>query len=135
MLHLSRSAYAAMIAHAYDCLPEEACGLMAGTWGGTDAPRYYPLRNAAASARYYEPDSVELMRAAREAEDAGHDFAGMMHTHTHTDAYPSPTDVEKAADPGLHYVIVSLKYEAPVLRSYRIADGRITEEPVVLTDG
>src|SRR5690348_10045060 len=99
MLVLSRSAHRAMLAHAYDCLPEEACGLMAGEWGGSDGVRYYPCRNAAASARYYEPDAVEWMRAARAAEHDGHDMAGVMHTHTHTDAYPSPTDVAKAVDP------------------------------------
>ena len=53
----------------------------------------------------------------------GLDIVGVMHSHTHTDAYPSPTDVRQAVDPAWHYVIVSLKYEAPVLRSYRIVDG------------
>ena len=55
-----------------------------------------------------------------------------MHSHTHTDAYPSPTDVAQAPDPDWHYVIVSLKQESPVLRSYRIVDGEITEEQVAL---
>ena len=57
-----------------------------------------------------------------------------MHSHTHTEAYPSPTDVAQAPDPSWHYVIVSLKQEAPVLRSYRIVDGEIAEEPVVVED-
>ena len=67
-----------------------------------------------------------------EADAAGLELAGVMHSHTHTDAYPSPTDVAQAPDPAWHYVIVSLKYDAPVLRSYRIVEGNITEEPVVL---
>ena len=50
-----------------------------------------------------------------------------MHSHTHTDAYPSPTDVAQAPDPGWHYVIVSLRDPEPVVRSYRIVDGNITE--------
>ena len=58
-----------------------------------------------------------------------------MHSHTHTEAYPSPTDVTQAPDPAWHYVIVSLKWEAPVLRSYRIVDGEIAEEPVALGVG
>jgi proteasome lid subunit RPN8/RPN11 len=53
-----------------------------------------------------------------------------MHSHTHTEAYPSPTDVGQAPDPSWHYVIVSLKRESPVLRSYRIVDGEIAEEAV-----
>ncbi len=54
----------------------------------------------------------------------------MVHSHTHTEPYPSPTDVAQAPDPAWHYVIVSLRAEAPVLRSYRIVDGTIAEEPV-----
>src|SRR3546814_19430715 len=57
---------------------------------------------------------------------------GVVHSHTHTDAYPSPTDVAQAPDPDWHYVIVSLRDEAPVLRSYRIVDGTIIEEPVAI---
>ena len=44
------------------------------------------------------------------------------------------TDVQQAPDPSWHYVIVSLRQDAPVLRSYRIADGEIGEEVVSLTD-
>ncbi len=54
----------------------------------------------------------------------------MFHSHTHTDAYPSPTDVAQAPDPGWHYVLVSLRDTHPVVRCYRIVEGRITEEPV-----
>ena len=57
---------------------------------------------------------------------------GVWHSHTHTDAWPSPTDVAQAPDPAWHYVLVSLRDTHPVLRSYRIQDGRIEEEPVAL---
>ena len=60
-------------------------------------------------------------------------IVGVVHSHTHTDAYPSPTDVAHAPDPSWHYVIVSLRDEAPVLRSYRIVDGQVTEEQVEVT--
>jgi proteasome lid subunit RPN8/RPN11 len=133
MLRLSRLAHAQMIGHAYDCLPEEACGLMAGDYGGERAPRFYPCRNAEASSRIYTVDTKDHLRAERDAEDHGLDIVGVMHSHTHTNAYPSPTDVAQAVDPSWHYVIVSLKDEAPVLRSYRIVDGEIHEEPVTVT--
>lgn len=134
MLRLSDHAYAAMIGHAYDCLPEEACGLLAGEYAGTAAPRFYPCRNAEASSRIYTVDTRDHLRAERDAEDHGGDIVGVMHSHTHTDAYPSPTDVAQAVDPSWHYVIVSLKDDAPVLRSYRIVDGTIREEPVAVVD-
>jgi proteasome lid subunit RPN8/RPN11 len=132
MLELSRAAYEAMIAHAYDCLPEEACGLMGGEYGGSAAPRFWACRNTAASAKLYTVDTRDMLRADREAEDDGMEIVGVMHSHTHTDAYPSPTDIGQAVDPTWHYVIVSLKYDDPVLRSYRIADGAVTEEPVTV---
>ena len=134
MLRLSNAAYAQMIGHAYDCVPEEACGLMAGEYGGSTAPRFYPCRNAEASSRIYTVDTKDHLRAERDAEDHGMDIVGVMHSHTHTNAYPSHTDVAQAVDPNWHYVIVSLKDDAPVLRSYRMVDGEIHEEPVGLQD-
>ena len=132
MLRLSRTAYLQMIGHAYDCLPDEACGLMAGDYAGEWAPLFYPCRNEAESSKLYTVDTKDHLRAGRDAEERGLDLVGVMHSHTHTDAFPSPTDVATAVDPTWHYVIVSLKYDAPVLRSYRIAHGNIEEESVVL---
>jgi proteasome lid subunit RPN8/RPN11 len=135
MLRLTETAYLQMVGHAYDCLPEEACGLLAGEYGLTRAPLFFPCRNEAASSKLYTVDTKDYLRAERAAEDAGHDIVGVMHSHTHTDAYPSPTDVAQAPDPAWHYVIVSLKDEAPVLRSYRIVDETISEEQVVVDRG
>jgi proteasome lid subunit RPN8/RPN11 len=92
----------------------------------------YPARNAAASARLYVVEPLDLLRADREAEAAGLSLIGVWHSHTHTDAYPSPTDVEQAPDPSWHYVLVSLRDTEPVLRSYRIVGPDITEEDVLL---
>jgi proteasome lid subunit RPN8/RPN11 len=73
------------------------------------------------------------LRADRDADDSGWQILGVMHSHTHTEAYPSPTDVAQAPDPDWHYVIVSLRDDAPSLRSYRIVDEIISEEQVGLT--
>jgi proteasome lid subunit RPN8/RPN11 len=124
-----------MVGHAYDGLPDEACGLLAGEPGADQASRFYPCRNAAESSRVYTVDPRDHLRADRDAEDRGLEIIGVMHSHTHTEAYPSPTDVTQAPDPEWHYVIVSLKREAAVLRSYRIVDGGISEEAVSLDDG
>jgi [CysO sulfur-carrier protein]-S-L-cysteine hydrolase len=137
MLRLSRQSYLAMIGHAYDGLPDEACGLLGGRAGVGAVPDgrvdlFYPCRNLAASSRVYTVDGRDHLRADRDAEDRGLEILGVVHSHTHTEAYPSPTDVAQAPDPSWHYVIVSLKREAPVLRSYRIVDGVIAEEPVAL---
>ena len=99
---------------------------------GTRPPISSPPRNAAASALVYEIDPKEMLGVDRSAQALGADIMGVFHSHTHTDAYPSPTDVAQALDPGWHYVLVSLRDTHPVVRSYRIVDGTITEEPVVV---
>jgi proteasome lid subunit RPN8/RPN11 len=131
-LTITRTVWAEMVGHAYDGLPDEACGLLGGDQASGQAQVFYPCRNAAASSRVYTVDPKDHLAADRDAEDRGIELIGVMHSHTHTEAYPSPTDVAQAPDPSWHYIIVSLKGEAPVLRSYRIVDGSIVEEAVGL---
>lgn len=136
MLRVARDAYLEMLAHAYDGLPDEACGLLVGTEDGdgvASVPQFVPCRNLAASAQVYTLDPRDHLRADREAQAAGREIVGVVHSHTHTDPYPSPTDVAQAPDPSWHYVIISLRDTEPMLRSYRIVEGAIAEEPVVLT--
>jgi proteasome lid subunit RPN8/RPN11 len=131
-LRLSPDVYKTMVGWCYDGLPDEACGLIATAPGGDKAVVVYPTRNAAASSRIYEVDPRELLKADRDAEERGLQLAGVFHSHTHTEAYPSPTDVAQAPDPDWHYLLVSLRDMVPVVRSYRIVDGNIAEEPLVL---
>ncbi|MGH9229055.1 MAG: M67 family metallopeptidase [Acidimicrobiales bacterium] len=131
-LTLTEAVWRQMVGHAYDGLPEEACGLLGGDPETGRVGVFYPCRNAAASSRVYTVDPGDHLRADRDAEGRGLEIVGVMHSHTHTEAFPSPTDVAQAPDPSWHYVIVSLKREAAVLRSYRIVDGAISEEEVGL---
>jgi len=132
VLQLAHAAWVELVAHAYDGLPDEACGLLAGPPGTDSATVFYPCRNAAASSRVYTIDPGDHLRADRDADERGLEINGVVHSHTHTDAYPSPTDLEQAPVPTWHYVIVSLRQDAPVTRSYRIVDGTCTEEPIAL---
>ena len=129
MLVLAQALWDRMVAHCLDGLPFEACGLLAGT--GEEVREVYPARNAARSARVYTVEPVDLLRADRAAEAAGLSLLGVWHSHTHTPAFPSPTDVAQAPDPEWHYVLVSLSDVEPVVRSYRIVDGLVREEPVI----
>lgn len=137
MLEIPASIHAEMIGHAILGLPDEACGLFAGAFGGDRVERFYPMANAAKSSQIYELEGREMMAVERTADDAGLAVMGVMHSHTHTTNYPSPTDVADAArfDPfgAWRFIIVSLKHADPSLRSFRILDGTITEEPVTLT--
>jgi proteasome lid subunit RPN8/RPN11 len=134
MLELPVAIHTEMVAHAVRGLPDEACGLFAARPGSTRVVRFFAMTNAAASSQIYRLDGKEFLEVEAEADAAGLELIGVMHSHTHTSAYPSPTDVRDAemADPfGMwHFVIVSLKHPEPALRSFRIDDGTVTEESV-----
>jgi len=126
VLAIPNRAYAEMIGHAYDSYPLEACGLLVGRADRVE--RFVASTNEAQSARIYAIPAKELLWAERAAEGDGLEIIGVFHSHTHSEPYPSPTDVDQAPDPGWHYAIVSLKREAPETRSFRIVDGTISEE-------
>ena len=126
-LHVTPEVYDAMAALALVEYPLEACGLMAGEPGSNVITRFFPCRNIDQSARIYTIDPKDHLRAERTAEDAGLEIRGVMHSHTHTEAYPSPTDVAAAPDPDWHYLIVTLKRVKPEMRTYRIQAGVIAE--------
>jgi proteasome lid subunit RPN8/RPN11 len=132
MLRLPNEICLQVVGHCITGLPDEACGLLAGDPRTGEVTACYPTRNAAASARLYTVDPRDMLVADRDAEARGVEIIGVFHSHTHTDAYPSPTDVAQAPDPGWHYVLVSLRDTHPVVRSYSIVDGRIDEESVVV---
>ncbi len=139
ILRLTRSQYATIVGNCYDGLPNEACGLLVGPLGDSGEPTgaisdAQPCRNADASAITFTVDPRDMLGAMRAAEAVGHEIVGVWHSHTHTEGYPSPTDVRQAADPAWLYVIVSLRDLEPMLRAYRIRDAKISEVAVELTN-
>ncbi|HEY1737549.1 MAG TPA: M67 family metallopeptidase [Acidimicrobiia bacterium] len=139
VLRLTESQHAVILGNCYDGLPNEACGLLLGPMlegrptGAVSEAR--PCVNADASARTYTVAPKDMLRAMRAADERGEEIVGVWHSHTHTDPYPSPTDVRQAADPAWIYVIVSLRHGDPSLRAYSIVDATITELPVTLLRG
>jgi proteasome lid subunit RPN8/RPN11 len=117
-----------MIQHARDDLPNEACGIIAGKDGR--AMKLYRAINAEASPYRYSVDPKDLLRIHREVDENGWEFMVIYHSHTQTEAYPSPTDVRLAAWPEAYYVLVSLAEASPIVRAFRILDGTVTEEPI-----
>jgi len=138
VLRIVRSAHLAMVHHAIGGLPYEACGLLGGRPGQDQVEAFVPTRNADGSARTYSigPDGFAAAEAA--LGPLGLDVVGVMHSHTHTDPYPSPTDVAAADNPflvGWQYVIVSLRDTEPMLRSWLLDEGTIVEVPVEIVEG
>ncbi|MBU3718140.1 MAG: M67 family metallopeptidase [Actinobacteria bacterium] len=129
ILEITPEVHDQMCALALAEYPLEACGLMAGEPGRARVTRFFPCRNIEKSARIYTLDPKDHLRAERTAEDAGLEIMGVMHSHTHSEAYPSATDVAAAPDPAWHYLIVTLKREKPEVRSYRIVAGAPGQAP------
>jgi len=130
-IYIPRTALEAMEQHSLDCYPEEMCGLLVGNLAEARVERFVPCTNIAHSAKVYTIDPREHLMAELAAEKDGFDVIGSAHSHTHSEAYPSPTDVAQAPDPGWHYVIVSLATGKAAPRSFRIVDSHITEEAIV----
>jgi proteasome lid subunit RPN8/RPN11 len=120
-----------MVAHCLRELPYEGCGLLVGDFATHRVARIVPADNIEHSSRLYAVDPRAVIRTDRAAEAEGLAIVGVFHSHTHTDPYPSPTDIAQTPDPGWHYVLVSLRHEIPSIRSYRVVAGIVTEEPII----
>jgi proteasome lid subunit RPN8/RPN11 len=119
----------AMVAHARRDHPDECCGVIAGRDGV--ATRMFEMENAERSPTGFTFDSAEWLKVYRAIDDADEDVLVVYHSHTATEAYPSRTDIGIAQIPEAHYLLVSTRDpETTEIRSYRILDGVVTEEPV-----
>jgi proteasome lid subunit RPN8/RPN11 len=127
MFPLERRYIDDMIVHAREEAPNECCGILAGKDGRI--LQLYRATNAEQSRYRYNIDSRELFRIHRECEERDWEFVGIYHSHTDSEAYPSPTDVRLAFWPEALYFVVSLRDSAsPAVRAYRIVDGQVSEE-------
>ncbi|WP_307857331.1 M67 family metallopeptidase [Mycobacterium sp. SM1] len=125
----------AMIAHARSDHPDEACGVLAGPEGSDRPERHIAMANAERSPTFYRFDSAEQLKVWRAMEDSGEVPVVIYHSHTATEAYPSRTDVSLAAEPDAHYVVVSTRDpDRPEVRSFRIVNSTVTEEPVKIVE-
>ena len=127
MLTITAPQRDAMVATCIRALPNEGCGLLLGTSEGVVVD-VVASTNVAASAKVYEIDPKVLLRTFRRADDEGLEVLGVFHSHTHSLAFPSPTDIRQAPDPAWHYVLISLAATPADVRSFHIIDGVVSEE-------
>jgi [CysO sulfur-carrier protein]-S-L-cysteine hydrolase len=133
VLTISAELRAKMVAHALADHPDEACGVIAGPAGSDRPERFIPMLNAERSPTFYRFDSLEQLRVWRDMDDRGEEPIVIYHSHTATEAYPSRTDISYASEPDAHYVLVSTRHtDRPEIRSFRIIDGEVTEEEVLV---
>jgi proteasome lid subunit RPN8/RPN11 len=96
------------------------------------------------STTYYTFVPKQRLRVQREMDARDEWPVVIYHSHTRSPAYPSQVDIDlasgPASDPRIHYVIVSTREEAsPTVggyefRSFRIANGVVTEEDVEVVE-
>lgn len=123
-----------LLAHAREELPNEACGLLSGDLATGRAPHYHRARNAEASPLRYNVHPDDLVRIVFAIDEAGEDLVAIFHSHTHTPAVPSPTDLRSAQYPGVFYLLATLSDPsappASALRAWRIHGGQSFEVPL-----
>jgi proteasome lid subunit RPN8/RPN11 len=120
-----------IVAHAREEYDAECCGMIAyGVDGDGErhAMRVHRARNIFASRKRFEIDGKEVLHTEGEFEEQGWELGAIYHSHTHTDPYPSQTDINFAANwPGVEWVIVGLAGEQPQVRCYLIEGAEVQE--------
>ena len=126
-MRMTKAQWDELVAHASDDAPNECCGYLRMENGSV--AETFRSRNLRASPYGYELDPQSLF-AANDLDDDGHGV-GIYHSHPRSPAEPSQTDINLAHYPHWLYLIVSLAGE-PEVRAWRIGDGRVEEEPIVV---
>jgi proteasome lid subunit RPN8/RPN11 len=145
MLRVPKGIWAEMITHARGEAPNECCGLLAGNEERvaqiypiqnlpSDDPRVTDLKVPADRRFRYIMDPKEQLLAFKKMRQSGVELLGIYHSHPHSPAYPSETDVRLAFYADVYYLIISLEdKERPQVRAFRIAEQTITEEKIEIS--
>ena len=122
-----------IVAHAREDAPNECCGLIGAVDGR--ATTVYRARNEFEDPRRYNVHPQDLFRITREIEERGEELGAIYHSHTKSEAYPSQTDINLAANwPDPLYLICSLAEPEPAARAFAIRDGAVEEVELVVDD-
>ena len=129
MVQIEKRFHDEMITHALEDDSIECCGVLAGTGGKFE--KLFRMTNIENSPYRFSWDSKELVKVWIEMESNDWEHRGVYHSHTHSEAYPSSTDIRLAAWPEAYYIIVTLMDKTnPSMRAFRIVDGEVSEEEV-----
>jgi proteasome lid subunit RPN8/RPN11 len=123
-----------MIEHSLEDYPNEACGIIAAE--SAKPCHLYRMHNVEASPYRYSMDPKELYLTYKDIEqDHNWEVYAIYHSHTHSEAYPSATDVRLATWPEAFYILVSLKdKENPVMRAFNILCSKIEEAEIFIEE-
>lgn len=135
MISMIKKDYELILEHAKSCVPEEACGLIAGVKNGDDKEikKVYILTNIDHSNEHFSLDPKEQLAAVKDMRANGLVPLGNWHSHPESPSRPSEEDKRLAYDSKASYMILSLmEPEKPVLNSFHIEDDVSTKEELVI---
>ena len=135
MIKLTKSDFEKILAHAVKELPNEACGLIAGTVEGGDKKikKVYLLTNIDHSNEHFSLDPKEQLETIKDMRKNGFVPLGNWHSHPESPSRPSDEDKRLAFDSKASYMILSLMdRENPVLNSFKITGDTAEKEELVI---
>ena len=135
MIKLTKSDFEKILAHAVKELPDEACGLIAGTidGGNKEIEKVYLLTNIDHSNEHFSLDPKEQLEAIKDMRKNGFVPLGNWHSHPESPSRPSEEDKRLAFDSKASYMILSLMdRENPVLNSFKITGDTAEKEELVI---
>ena len=132
MLTITRTDLDHIVADAHNRLPAESCGLIAGnmTEDGARIQKVYPLTNLDASASHFSLSPEDQFDVISDIRKNRFTLLGNYHSHTKTAPFPSPEDIRLAYDHDAYYLILSLEFDNPDLKAFRLAEGVMVEVPL-----
>jgi len=130
IVRLDYHLYDELIAYAKEHLPEEACGLVAGTEDGDEREirKIYYLENKDHATDHFTLDPKDQMEAIKDMRSLGLKPLGNWHSHPESPSRPSEEDIRLSFDSKASYFILSLMADNPVLNSYHVENGIYSKE-------
>ncbi len=132
MLTIKKSVIEAITNHSKNMLPNEACGYIASLNGVVTT--HFELTNLDQSPEHFSMDPKEQFAAIKEMRGKGLKLAAVYHSHPETPARPSEEDIKLAYDPEVSYLIVSLASNQVSIKSFKIQNKNIKNEPIEIID-
>ena len=134
MIHLTKTDYEKIVAHAQKEAPVEACGLIAGHIENGDRfiEKVYILTNTDHAEEHFTLDPKEQLAAVKDMRANGLTPLGNWHSHPVSPSRPSDEDKRLAYDSTASYMILSLMDDTPVLNSFHIENDTASKEELII---
>ena len=131
---IPRSLVNQMLHHAQMHPELEVCGLIGAHQ--QQPVSCYPIPNIANNpTSQYEMDPAEQLKAMHQMQKAEQQLFAIYHSHPHSQAQPSPTDLKLANYPEALYLIISLNTKGVLeLRGFRLLANNSAQEVALMLE-